>query len=144
MAGMLLEMAIKQGTATVLAGLLLWAFWTVVLEPGIAERKLYSETITQSSAVTATATEEQAKSTRSIAISNEGIQQSMVAQFEILQAMKEELENQSEMRSVAMETMSAFANKVRDEHPQQLDLLDQIKKNTDEIRETVNGNINPE
>ena len=123
---MLLEMAIKQGSATVLAGLLLWAFWAVVIEPGAAERKSYSETITETSRENATAVKQQVGILHDMQETNTAIQLSTERQASTLQALSEEMEGQTELREQAMDTMNAFAKEMRDVNPanaKKLDLL---------------------
>ena len=135
---MLLEMAIKQGTATVLAGLLLWAFWAVVIEPGAAERKNYSETITATSKDNAASMKKQSVIFSEMRDTNEEIKDAVVAQNTTLEQLKTELEGQPKMRAVAMDTMTAFTERVQTERGEREILLNKILDKC-----TENGNHIP-
>ena len=114
---MLMEMAIKQGTATVLAGLLLWAFWAVVIQPGAAEHKNYSETITETSKENAKAVREQVVILKEMKDTNHSIKETTEKQADTLEGIKAEVEGQTDLRMTAMETMSAFAEEMRVVNP---------------------------
>ena len=125
---MLMEMAIKQGTATVLAGLLLWAFWAVVIQPGAVERKNYSETITETSKENAKAVREQVVILKEMKDTNHSIKETTEKQADTLEGIKAEVEGQTYLRETAMETMSAFATEMRDVNPANAIKLDILLK----------------
>ena len=138
---MLLEMAIKQGTATVLAGLLLWAFWAVVIEPGANERRRYSETITTTSKENAKAVREQVTILREMKDTNHSIQETTQKQSDTLDSIKNEVQGQTALRSQAMETMSAFATEMREVNPANSLKLDVLLKQAEERQDGIKLDI---
>lgn len=122
----LAEMLIKQGSWAVLSFVLLYAFWVVALEPQQKERDIFVETIQATSKENKINAKENCVTMKQMATTNEEIRDSVVAQQQTLIEIKDEVKKQSELRSVAMETMGAFAKRVEADHPKQLEKLDQI------------------
>lgn len=99
-----------------------WAFgcavmgfviYTFVLTPSALERKAFIETSIQN----ATSMSTVADSTKDVANSAEIISSSIERQEATQAGMKDELEKQTELRGVAMDTMSAFAQEMREVNP---------------------------
>lgn len=129
----LLDMAIKQGSATVLAGLLLWAFWAVNVKQGSEERAMFVSTLRE----TATSNSE---SMKSIAASTEVVKDSVERQEATMSYISKELEHQTEMREVAMKTMTAFTDRVGAEREQREELLNKICDKLDQNNVDINNN----
>ena len=105
----------KHGPWAFGCGVLGFVVYTFVLVPGNHEREAFVQTAISN-----------ADSMRSIATSTKDIKESVVRQEATMSELKKEVEYQSNLRETAMQTMSDFAEGVREEHPKQLELLQKI------------------
>ena len=107
-----------------------WAFgcavmgfviYTFVLMPSASEREAFVKTSVLN-----------AESMRTVAESTRIIKESIGRQEQTLVDLRDEVINQTELRSVAMETMSAFADEMREVNPANGMKLDVIMRKVDE------------
>jgi hypothetical protein len=108
-----LQMLAKHGPWAFWSGILLAILWIFTLEPMREERALLLETFVK------------------VSVSTEHISEAVRAQKETLTAINKELAGQTDLRLVAMDTMSAFADEMRIVNPGNGLKLDALLKKSD-------------
>ena len=124
----LVEMLIEKGTSTILAAVLLWAFWVVVLKPAGNERAILVETLRQNTIDSQDNLKANRIAVEESAASNKLIADNVALQSDTLLSIRDEILNQTELRKVAMSSMSAFAQEMREVNPGNSKKLDELMK----------------
>ena len=106
------EVLIKHGPWAFWSGVLLAILWIVTLQPLTEERRLLLETFHQNAA-----------SSKSVAESTEAIKDSVHVQQETMRTMRSEIVKQTELRTTAMATMTAFADQMKS-------VMEEVKSST--------------
>ena len=137
----LVEMLFEKGISTVLAGVLLYGFWAIVLQPMAKERVILIGTLQENSAQNRENAKSNRESQESSAESNRKIAHSVQEQADTLISIREEVAGQSALRKVAMRTMTAFAEEMGRVNPANSLKLDELLKLAAESTDTIKLDI---
>jgi len=111
------QILVKQGLAGLGLAAMGFVIYAFVLIPSAHEREVFTKTAI-----------ENAKSMGTVADSTEDISASVQRQEATMSNIDMELEKQSDLRETAMDTMSAFADEMRQVNPGNSEKLDALMK----------------